>query len=176
MTAKEIKSLALKLGAIYLLIQFFLLSSITTLGFAHALTEWMGGGLTPIIATLLGMFAIILPLALAYILWRLSNSLTATPLELENKGDFAHFHEFQAAILCGVGLLILGFAVPDFVTSCYLLIRETGIQDSGIRGKASMAMLIPFSLGLAQIIFALSLIWGREGWSRLLFRIRYGGT
>ena len=178
MTSAELKSLALKLAAIYLVIQFLLVVSFSALGYAFALYQWFDSEVPSLAAALIGALAIILPLITARLLWVQSNRLLSSEAQgaPASPAETTQYRAIQTAILLGVGILIIGISVPDLISATVQLLYENTLRRSEAGGEITAATLFYFFGSLLQLLFALSLLLGRKGWTELLYRLRYGDT
>ena len=178
MTSAVRKSMALKLAAIYLVIQFLLVLSFSALSYAFALYQWFDSDVSALAAALIGALALALPLVTARLLWVQSNRLVSC----EEQGipstpeEATHYRAIQTAILLGVGLLLLGFSVPDLINATVQLLHENSLRRSEAGGEITIGTLFYFIGTLLQLLFALSLLLGRKGWTDLLYKLRYSGT
>jgi hypothetical protein len=177
MTSQEIKAIALRFASIYIIIQFLFIGASSGLSYAYALTRWTGNSTPPVLAAIaIGAFSILLPIIMAFLLWRQSTKLiqsasTVTSTEVSN----THFISTLTPILAGIGIFLIGFSIPDLIISSASIIRESSIQSSGMQGDVSLQTLLFFFGTFAQFIFGVTLILGRNGWSNLIFKLKYAG-
>jgi len=179
MTQIEIKSLALKLGALFIIFQILIASSIPALSLAYALMEAVDRNLYTITFSFLGFIAYAAPLILSYFLWKYSNSLTDNKNESSNtqSDDVSqNTTSLEKSIITGVGVLLVGICIPDIIQSTAFMITESAMKPSGIIGEISLGTTLLFVGALVQLVFSLTLIFGSTGWVNLFHKIRYAGV
>ena len=178
MTQNEIKSLALKLGSLFILFQILIASSIPALSLAYTLTEAVNQNLYTISFSVIGFIAYATPLALSYFLWKYSNSLSENKDEtnITKNTDVTHNNTtVEKSIITGVGVLLLGICIPDFIQSTALMFTESAMTPTGIIGEISLGTTLLFVGTLIQLVFSLTLIFGSTGWVNLFHKLRYAG-
>lgn len=168
MTAKEITSLALKLFAIYLLVQMIL--AIPTLIASLVTTkEFLGPELSALWLWGASAAAVLIGLVAAWILWKLANKTLSKTSGERNETSFSGN---EAAIFAALGLfLVVQALVRFFYVSAGAYVQYVRVEPSEVPLQTTVLMVAHIAQGLV----GLSLILRTEGWMSLLQKIRYAG-
>lgn len=168
MTRREITSLALKLLAIYLLVQIILaipnLFPLYSMGREVYETNYSALALYGA-----AVAAIVIGLAAAFLIWQLANrAMERTTHEAEDKT----LSGLEPAILAALGLFLLIDAIVSFSylsSSAYMQYMGSEPSEIALQTKAQLS-----AYGL-QVVIGISLILRSEGWERLLRNARTAG-
>jgi hypothetical protein len=174
MTKQEITALTLKLCAIYILIQLYLGSATATIGLGFAITQWFPDA-KEFLAYSLCAVGLALPALLSYVIWRQSDKLLDFPAGDISADPKYDFHSILQPILCGVGVLIVCQGVPQAILHTTWLVREVMPQNNGLEGDINLDTFIVFCSSWIVVFIGLTLIWGRAGWSKVIYKMRYSG-
>jgi hypothetical protein len=176
MTKKELTVIALKFVALFILVELLTTFSFYGFGAIYTVWSWFFGTSVPELSSahqtllvFIGLLAIALPVATAWLLWKMGTNL-ATNAGEENRESVQVINSANVVImLVGVGLWAAISAFPQLLNSAQSMIYESHYKKN--ISNDSIVWLIGSSL---QLLIGISLILGRNGWQRIIFRLRYG--
>lgn len=168
MTEREITSLALKLFAIYVLVQ--MLGAIPTLIVSLATAkDFLGSALPVLWLSGAAVTAVLIALTTASLLWKLaSKALSKTSGEREENS----FYRIEAAILSGLGLYLIVQALIRLSYGSAGAYVQYVVSEPGEIPIQTAVLLI---VHILEAVIGLSLILRTDGWVSLLRRVRNAG-
>jgi len=168
MTEKEITSIALKLFAIYLLVQI-VLAIPTVIASLVTTKEFLSPDLSVMWLWAAAAAAVIIGLATAVLLWRLaSKALSTSPVVVKDNG----VSRIEVSIFVALGLFLV---VQSLVRISYI---SAGAYVQYVRtepGEVALQTYVLLAAHVFQGLIGLSLVLRTDGWVSLLRRIRNAG-
>lgn len=169
MTTRELVSVAIKVFAIYILVQVLVLmpSMVSTLAYATDLNQ----NSTPWIA-LGGIGAIVASAVIAFFAWRLSTDVVsgALPGDVNTTETPRHAADWESFVLSVLGLYLMVRTIVVLVpraTGTFVQVSDAN-NPHGV-DASTIAMLVCL---LLQGLLGLSLVIRAKGWAALLRRLR----
>jgi len=176
MTKRELTVIALKFIALFILVELLTTFSVYGLGAFYTVWNWFFGNSVPelsnshqMLLVFIGLLAIALPVATAWFLWKMGTNLSTNAGEDNSESVQGVNNTNVMIMLVGVGLWAAISAFPQLLSSAQSMIYESN-HNKNISNE-SLVWFIGSSL---QLLMGISLVLGRKGWQRILFRLRYG--
>ncbi|MCW8857663.1 MAG: hypothetical protein OQJ95_09895 [Kangiella sp.] len=182
MDKKEINAIILKLIAIFIIVELLIAISMYGYSSLYLVSSWVAGGYPMIqdsksgikaLMVFIGACAIFLPAFMAFLLWKLSNSLLSDrSLEIEDrKYTSVKMSIAGLNIMVLAGLIIFGLSVEGLIESSYGLLLQFTSHDMVINGNT-----VAWVAGVwLQALFGLFLILGNKGIESFINKIRSVG-
>jgi hypothetical protein len=168
MTEREITSLALKLFAIYLLVQMLLAvpTLVATLGTAK---DYLGPSFSALWLWGAAAAAVVIGLVAAVFLWKVANKALSKPTDGIGGSSFS---SIEAAVFSALGLFLVVQALTRFsYVSAGAYVQYVRVEPGEVTLQTAVLMVAHILQGL----IGLSLILRTDGWVSLLRRIRNAG-
>ena len=168
MTSRELTVVAVKVFAIYVLVQAVLLVPTTLQSLFSAGFRYASGDIKLYLFAIGAVsVSILASFAVGIMLWRHSGKILSGSEESEPAVDAGELEPIVLSAL-GIFLSVWGLVrLANLGAAVYIMSR--GMEQ--VRGE-SIAQLIAY---LFQVIIGISLVIGSKGWAALLQRLRYGG-
>jgi hypothetical protein len=169
MTGREITSLALKLFAIYMLVQMIL--AIPTL-IASLVTakDLLGSDFSALWLWGAAAAAVVVGLVVAVFLWKVASKALANPTDGIRVNVFS---DIEAAVFAALGLFLVVQALVRFsYVSAGAYVQYVRVEPGEVSLQTSVLMVAHILQGLV----GLSLILRTDGWVSLFRRLRNAGV
>jgi len=168
MTNNELTALALKLFAIYLLVEMLLAipTLIVTLGSAK---DTLGTGLSELWIWVGVVAAVLIGLSTALLLWNVANRAL---FKVTNGTGGGGFPAIETAVFAALGIFLIIEGLISFLyVSAGAYVQYVSVEPGGVRLQAAVLMVAHFT----QCLIGVSLILRTDGWLSFLYRIRNAG-
>lgn len=181
MTQKEITALALKFFGLLVLVELLDLFVFYGLGGVFTVYAWLyspqafppGDTTQAAVMVLIAAGAIALPLAVAFFLWRLANTMVddAKVADLLETGSPppapAHSHLVEV-MLVGVGIWVAVTALPEVAMSATRMGGEARLGTAAGGAGISADTLVWFASSGLEVALGATLVLARRRWAGLL--------
>ena len=166
MSSRHIGIILIRLAAVFLVARS--IQALSWLPFSlFSAGEFQWGALIGTIPIL------IVPIAIAIVLWRLPGTILG---ELPSSEESVEGIDYDALMFVGVsliGLYVLVFGILELATA---ISSHTVLADYASRSEVREQVNHRYFMGTVQTVLGITLILGRSGIARLIGKARYAGT
>lgn len=171
MNNKQLTVVALKVVAIFLFLKALLALS-NTVSILVTLNNWFDRGISAEFVWLSGVIVIVISLGLAYLLWRLANSVAKSMIgdEIKTIIDLPNENNIEAILLSTLGLFLIIYGISTF---SYAFAHVMTMAGSKQYPDGIPADYITYTVAQAMILLVgLSLILKPAKWGTMLQKFR----